>query len=95
FRNYRTRDGNFAFGTLVGRIGSGNFFRIGSSFDGVANASGTLSLFNWDSNTWDNSGDIVAHVSVPTSPVPLPASGLLLLGGFGALGAMRRARRRS
>lgn len=32
-------------------------------------------------------------VVVPPAPVPLPATGLLLLGGFGAFGAMRLRRR--
>ena len=77
------------YGTLVGQIGTGDFFVIGSDFSGFASASGTLSLYLFDSNQGDNSGSIFATVTAP-APVPLPAAGLLLLGGLAGLGALRR-----
>ena len=42
----------------------------------------------------DNSGGFGINVN-DVAPIPLPASGLLLLGGIGALGALRRKRARS
>lgn len=37
-------------------------------------------------------GSVVASVDVFATPIPLPASAVLLLAGLGALGAMRRRR---
>lgn len=74
------------YGTLVGQIGSGDFFVVGSHFSGTALTSGELHLYNWDSNTGDNSGSIAAKLGA----VPLPAGGLLLLGALGGIAALRR-----
>ena len=82
---------SFAFGTLVGRVGSGDFFKIGTAgFFGNANATGELKLFHWDHNT-NNSGSLRATVSA----VPLPASLAFLLAGLGALGIAGRRRRQA
>ena len=37
----------------------------------------------------------IGSISVETGVVPLPASALFLLGGFGALGALRSRRRKA
>jgi hypothetical protein len=73
------------YGTLVGRIGAGNFFVIGTNFLGTALNSGQLFLFNWDSYEGDNTGYINAKVSaVPLPPgLLLAGSALLLLGAMG------------
>lgn len=76
------------FGTLVGRIGTGNFFVLGTVFEAVVTEAGQLFLFNWDSDASDNSGAITVAVSA----VPLPAGGLLLLGAMGGLAALQRRR---
>lgn len=76
------------YGALVGRIGAGAYFLIGTSFLGQANAAGTLSLFYWDSNSGDNSQFITATVNA----VPLPAAGWLLLSGLAAFAAFGRRR---
>lgn len=78
------------FGAMVGRIGAGPFFLVGTNYSGVAAASGTLQLFNWDSNTGDNAGKITVRVNA--EPVPEPAT--LALAGAGLAAAVRRRRAR-
>jgi hypothetical protein len=51
---------------LVGKIGVGNFFEIGTSFSGPANAAGELKLFYWDSNFSDNTQYVTAQISAAT-----------------------------
>jgi hypothetical protein len=79
------------FGTLVGQIDSGDFFAIGTSFNGVASATGTLKLFYWDSNFGDNTEHITASVTVGV--IPEPETYALMLGGLGLVGWMARRRR--
>lgn len=80
---------SFAYGTLVGRVGNGDYFAVGTNYSGTADASGTLQLFYWDSNNADNTGSVLAHVS----SVPEPASMALMLAGLGAMGLAARRRR--
>ncbi|HEX5373742.1 MAG TPA: PEP-CTERM sorting domain-containing protein [Aquabacterium sp.] len=77
-----------AYGALVGRIGSGSFFTVGTNYSGVAATSGTLQLFYWDSNNGDNSDFITANVTA------VPESGTLAmaLAGLGVLGFLGRRR---
>lgn len=80
----------FLFGSLVGRIGTGDFFLIGTDFVGAANATGQLFLIAWDSNRGDNSEFIQAIVTTSTV-VPLPpALGMMGLGLLGLVGLRRR-----
>ena len=80
--------GSFAFGELVGQIGNGAFFGVGTSFSGTANASGNLKLFYWDTFTDDNSGSVAATITA----VPEPGSVALLLAGLGIVGGLSRRR---
>jgi len=79
------------YGSLVGRLG-GVYQLLGTNFSGPAWASGTLELFYWDSNNFDNSGRVTAHIA--TTAVPEPASWALMLGGFGMVGGALRSRRK-
>jgi hypothetical protein len=74
------------YGSLVGRIDSGNFFLIGTNYSGNASASGTLNLYYWDSNNFDNLGSIEADVSA----VPIPGALLLFAPGLLGLAVLRK-----
>jgi hypothetical protein len=83
---------SFPFASLVGQIGGGTPFRIGTSFDGIASSSGQLALMFWDSNNGDNFGSVSATVDVnPASSVPEPATIFLTGAGIATLLARRRA----
>ena len=90
-----SQDGeSFPFGALVGRIGAGDWFMLGTSFDEIVTETGRLFLVYWDSNNGDNTGFVTASLDVNPSTVPTPG-GLLLLGtALVALGASRRDRAR-
>lgn len=76
------------YGALVGEIG-GTFRVLGANTIQSAWGSGTLKLYNWDSNREDNTGAISFNVSV----VPEPATWAMLIAGFGLVGAAARRRR--
>jgi len=78
-----------AYGKLVGQIGGGSFFAVGSSYSGVAASAGTLKLFYWDSNFGDNTEHITANVTA----VPEPETYAMLLAGLLAVGFVARRRR--
>ena len=55
---------SFYYGALVGRIGDGPYFLVGTDYDQPASRCGRLTLYYWDSNHADNSGSInvtIAH----------------------------------
>jgi hypothetical protein len=80
-------DATFAIGSLVGKIGSGDYFKVGSDFSGHANATGVLELFYWDSDAWNNSGVLKVDVTAVPEPTSIALMGL-------ALGAFALSRRR-
>jgi hypothetical protein len=90
FGNYSQNGLIALYGSLVGQIAGGNFFLIGSNFSGTAGATGELLLFNFDSNTGDNSGQIVANISA----VPVPPALALLGTGLIGLGALARKKKK-
>jgi len=81
------------YGSLVGRIGSGDFFLVGTNFSDTANASGQLALYYWDSNNNDNTGSIAATISASAVPGPIVGAGLPgVVMALGGLIAWRRRR---
>jgi hypothetical protein len=70
------------YGTLVGQIGGGNYFVVGTSFNGTAASTGVLKLYYWDSNFSDNTEFITANVTA----VPEPQTYALFVAGLAAVG---------
>ncbi len=85
------------YGSLVGRVGSGAYFLIGTSYTGVADATGTLAFFYWDSNNFDNTEFVTASLRAVVDAggaVPLPGALPLFATGLGALGLFGWRRKR-
>ena len=75
------------YGSVVAVLGANQFQFIGSGNNFVAQQSGALSLGYFDSNNFDNSGQITFNIL----GVPEPATWALMIMGFGMVGgAMRR-----
>jgi hypothetical protein len=81
------------YGTLVGQIGSGDYFIIGTSFSGIASATGILKFYYWDSNNGDNT-QFVTAITATVATTPLPAALPLFATGLGAIGVLGWRRRR-
>lgn len=79
------------FGALVGQVGNGDFFLVGSNYAGQAATAGVLKLYYWDSSNADNVGSVLASVNV--SAVPEPGTYALMIGGLGMVGWLARRRR--
>ena len=54
---------------------------------------GSYSLFFKADGKSNSYGGLIDDIALTPAPVPLPAAGLLLLGGLGGLAAMRRKRK--
>lgn len=91
-------DGEFAapYAALVGRIGEGRWFLVGTSYDGVADSNGTLRLAFWDANADDNAGRINVNASADADlAVPEPGSLALVGAALGVLVLNRRRQARA
>jgi|ERR1041385_2273286 hypothetical protein len=65
-------NGNFVFlyGSLVGSLDGGKtYFPVGTRMEMTVLAPGTLSLYYWDINNADNTGDVTATVAVNNGPL--------------------------
>jgi hypothetical protein len=78
-----------AYGTLVGQIDNGDYFAIGTHYNGVASATGTLKLYYWDENNFDNSGFVTANINA----IPEPSTYALMALGLAGVGFAARRRR--
>jgi hypothetical protein len=84
---------NAPYGSLVGRVGLGDFFLVGTNYTGVADVTGLLSLYYWDSNNGDNTQFISATIEASAVPGPMVGAGLPgLVMALGGLIAWRRRR---
>lgn len=86
-QTFTTGGYTFDVGTLVGDIG-GTFFKVGSSYSGVAAKTGELEFFYWDSDAANNSGTVKALVS--TVPEPMNVALMALALGAFALTSRRK-----
>ncbi len=74
------------YGSLVGCIGTGNYFKVGTSYDACVSDTGELQLMYWDSNFEDNSGlvsAITTNINICPNPPSVPAPAALILGSLG------------
>ena len=78
------------YGTLVGLL-NGSYLALGANGTYVAPSTGTLQLFYWDSNAFDNFGEITFQIAV----VPEPATWGMMIAGFGVVGGTLRRQRRT
>ena len=69
YGSYSSANLTAAYGSLVGRIGNGPFFLIGTSFKAEVEESGPLLLYYWDSDVDNNTGTVTAAVSVRRTSV--------------------------
>lgn len=76
-----------AIGSLIGEIGNGPLFHVGTNFSGLAGAQGELKLFYFDSDADNNTGSVRVAVSAIPEPANIALMGL-------ALGAFALSRRR-
>lgn len=51
-------------GALVAKIGEGDYFIVGDNYTGQANSFGELKLLYWDTDYLNNSGSVIANISI-------------------------------
>ena len=79
--------------SLLGKIGEGEYFFIGSEFSGYAGGNGNLILGFNDTDYGNNWGTVLANINIQTAVVPEPLSCVLFLAGGIPLFAWRKKRK--
>ncbi|PYQ29960.1 MAG: hypothetical protein DMF56_09545 [Acidobacteria bacterium] len=69
FGAFTKGDFSFLYGSLVGSLDNGKtYFGVGTRLEMTVLAPGRLSLYYWDINNADNTGDVTATVDVYNGP---------------------------
>jgi hypothetical protein len=69
FGTFTKSNNTYLFGCLIGSLDGGTtFFPVGTRLEMTILGPGRLSLFYWDSNNVDNTGDVTATVAIYTGP---------------------------
>lgn len=69
FGTFTKGDFTFLYGSLVGSLDGGKtYFSVGTRLEMTVLAPGKLSLYYWDVNNADNTGDVTATVDVYSGP---------------------------
>jgi len=70
FDFYTFDSATFRYGSLIGKIGNGDYFFVGTEFSQIVQDSGTLFLASWDSeHIGDNSDSITVNI-IPDATTP-------------------------
>ncbi len=80
------------YGSLMGKIDAGDFFFVGTAFDQVMTMAGALTLYYWDSNSFDNSGYVSVNIALNPGQQDIAEPGILGILGLG-LGLLLLRRR--
>ena len=71
FGTFAKGDFVFLYGSLVGSLDGGKtYFAVGTRLEMTILAPGKLSLYYWDVNKQDNTGEVTAIVAVYSGPLP-------------------------
>jgi hypothetical protein len=71
FGTFTKNGSNFLYGCLVGSFdGGATYFAVGTRLEMTILGPGKLSLFYWDVNNVDNTGEVTATVALYTGPLP-------------------------
>lgn len=86
------RDLHADVGSLVGQLGDGPFFKVGTTFSGAAFSAGELRFVFWDTDAWNNLGSIHATVQTLSAASSVPEAGSIAMLSMGLclIGLSRR-----
>jgi len=71
FGTFTKNNAVFLYGSLVGSFDNGTtFFAVGTRLEMTILGPGRLSLYYWDTNNQDNTGEVTATVALYNGPLP-------------------------